>query len=139
MATCRKSLWHGYDRIILGDSDSGLLPPRHRTTITVPTAGGHSQEQTVTRGQAMRLHVSVVVAWTIAGMCGATWGSQKNASTPGKVHVEPSTLHCVAFRWPIKGDQNRKGESQLREERQPYHTKSKHSRAEDHHCDDHMQ
>ncbi|MFP4056497.1 MAG: right-handed parallel beta-helix repeat-containing protein [Candidatus Brocadiia bacterium] len=28
------------------------------------------------------------------------------ASTPGEVQPEPSTLHCLAVRWPVKGDDN---------------------------------
>src|SRR5829696_260272 len=29
-----------------------------------------------------------------------------DASAPGDVLAEPSTLHCLAVRWPIKGDAN---------------------------------
>jgi len=31
----------------------------------------------------------------------------QNASQPGEVRHEPATLHCLAVRWPVKGDANR--------------------------------
>ncbi len=30
----------------------------------------------------------------------------QDASAPGEVQQEPSTLHCLAVRWPVKGDDN---------------------------------
>ena len=54
----------------------------------------------------MRRYTLVTAAWMVAGLCGAAMGQQENASKGGKVHVEPSTLHCVSFRWPVTGDQN---------------------------------
>jgi len=30
----------------------------------------------------------------------------EEASTPGQIQQEPSTLHCLAVRWPVKGDDN---------------------------------
>lgn len=30
----------------------------------------------------------------------------EDASVPGEVQVEPATLHCLAVRWPVKGDDN---------------------------------
>lgn len=29
-----------------------------------------------------------------------------NAARPGEIQVEPSTLHCLAVRWPVMGDEN---------------------------------
>jgi len=49
----------------------------------------------------------ILAACVAAGLCEAAAGQQENASRPGKVHVEPSTLHCVSFRWPVTGDQDR--------------------------------
>jgi hypothetical protein len=30
----------------------------------------------------------------------------ENASAPGEIQQEPATLHCLAVRWPVKGDDN---------------------------------
>ena len=32
--------------------------------------------------------------------------AEENASTPQEIQPEPSTLHCLAVRWPVKGDAN---------------------------------
>ena len=55
----------------------------------------------------MRRHIGMAAVWVIAGAGGAATAQQDNASTPGKVHVEPPTLHCISVRWPVVGDQNR--------------------------------
>ena len=46
---------------------------------------------------AVLLALSLVVAHS-------AWA--ENASQPGDVQPEPSTLHCLAVRWPVKGDAN---------------------------------
>lgn len=39
--------------------------------------------------------------------CGAFHGAvAEDASQPGEVLAEPATLHCLAVRWPVKGDAN---------------------------------
>ncbi len=54
----------------------------------------------------MRARVCVGVIWLAAATGPAAGAPLGNASTPGEVHVEPSTLHCVSFRWPVVGDLN---------------------------------
>jgi len=56
----------------------------------------------------------VWTALAIAGLCAAAEGPQQEASRPGKVHLEPSTLHCVSVRWPIVGDRNRNAAVEVR-------------------------
>jgi hypothetical protein len=29
----------------------------------------------------------------------------EDTSTPGEIQQEPATLHCLAVRWPVKGDE----------------------------------
>jgi len=45
-------------------------------------------------------------AWVIAGLCGVAGAGPGDASSPGQVHLEPATLHCVSVRWPVIGDVN---------------------------------
>ncbi|KKL87985.1 hypothetical protein LCGC14_1929280, partial [marine sediment metagenome] len=56
----------------------------------------------------MKIHIGMA-ALVVVGLCGAAAGQQEqeDASRPGQVHVEPSTLHCVSVRWPVTGDRNR--------------------------------
>lgn len=54
----------------------------------------------------MKWQIGVAATWMVAGISGALSAAGEDASTPGKVHVEPATLHCVSFRWPVMGDRN---------------------------------
>jgi len=54
----------------------------------------------------MRWHVNAAAGWVIVGLGGALAAAAQDASAPRKVHVEPATLHCVSFRWPVVGDRN---------------------------------
>ena len=50
------------------------------------------------------------IQWTLAQEFDrflAAYGKAENATKPGKVVVEPATLHCLGFQWPIEGDDNR--------------------------------
>src|SRR3954466_6089838 len=44
--------------------------------------------------------------FTLIALCAPSSRAADNASTPGDLLPEPSTLHCLAVRWPIKGDAN---------------------------------
>ncbi len=47
--------------------------------------------------------------WTgllVLGALALSARAGENASAPGEIQPEPSTLHCLAVRWPIKGDDN---------------------------------
>jgi len=44
----------------------------------------------------------------------ATAGRAEDRSHPLGIHVEPSTLHCLGVRWPIKGDRNKNAVIEVR-------------------------
>ncbi|HUT01838.1 MAG TPA: hypothetical protein VM031_05250, partial [Phycisphaerae bacterium] len=57
------------------------------------------------KGSHQRRRVLLVIgALANALALGARAG--QDASTPGQIQQEPSTLHCLAVRWPVKGDDN---------------------------------
>lgn len=48
-----------------------------------------------------------LLLWLAFGSSLGTLGwAGEDASRPGEVQVEPSTLHCLAVRWPVMGDDN---------------------------------
>lgn len=47
-----------------------------------------------------------LAAFVLASACAPAARAGENASAPGDVQPEPSTLHCLAVRWPVKGDDN---------------------------------
>ncbi len=52
-----------------------------------------------------RRWVLPAVGALVSALAPGVWAGE-NASAPGEVQQEPSTLHCLAVRWPVKGDDN---------------------------------
>lgn len=50
-------------------------------------------------------HLITICAFVTLSTCATTYAG--NDVTPGDLIVEPSTLHCLGFEWPISGDDNR--------------------------------
>jgi len=62
--------------------------------------GGTDQRRPAT-GRRLLLTLAVLApAFALSARAG------ENASAPAEIQPEPSTLHCLAVRWPVKGDDN---------------------------------
>jgi len=48
----------------------------------------------------------LLAAFALASAFVSAARAGENAAIPGDVQPEPSTLHCLAVRWPVKGDDN---------------------------------